>query len=152
VRLRVSEGFEGGGPTLRGFQYRQFRGDTSVEGHAEYHLPVAGFLGVRLRALGCYDTMALWFRDRDSVPTAGGAFRSDRPDGTLRTFVPAVNAAGVAGPPLRGWTAHTGTTRSAWGCACTWRTSTSRWWEWTWAWAWRAARRRSMFSVGSLTP
>jgi outer membrane protein assembly factor BamA len=54
---------EAGGAQMRGFLYRQFRGDTDVRLTAEYILPLFTIKGFSLRAVGFYDSNLTWFRD-----------------------------------------------------------------------------------------
>ncbi len=57
-----------GGPNLRGYLYQQFRGDSQLAGHAEYHLPLFSIGSLDFRGLAFYDVQALWFRDIPSGP------------------------------------------------------------------------------------
>jgi outer membrane protein assembly factor BamA len=78
---------EAGGPQLRGFIVRQYRGDTDVRLTLEYIVPLFTVWGVALRAIGFYDTNLTWFRDipDQSSPSArlvrrGNNFRDFLPD------------------------------------------------------------------------
>lgn len=80
-----------GGPTLRGFLYQQFRGDTQLAGRVEYHFPLFSIASLDFRALGFYDAAAIWFRDLppvENIVTQVGDpnvyFRRNTPD--QRTF------------------------------------------------------------------
>jgi outer membrane protein assembly factor BamA len=103
--LPFTEEFEGGGGgVLRGFNYREFRGDTAAEAHAEYYIPLFWAWQMAFRGLLFYDTQALWFRNIDtSMKTLGGTYRVDHPDGSYRTFLPEVDEAGNAHPPESGF-------------------------------------------------
>ncbi|MCY1047723.1 BamA/TamA family outer membrane protein [Corallococcus sp. bb12-1] len=52
-----------GGNTLRGFQYRQFRGDTRLTFTAEYHFPLFSIKSLAFRGVGFSDTGVIAFRD-----------------------------------------------------------------------------------------
>src|SRR3954447_11526277 len=70
-----------GGPNLRGYLYQQFRGDSQLQAHVEYHFPLFSIGSLDFRALGFYDIQAIWFRDMP-LPTSSTemyAFR-DTPD------------------------------------------------------------------------
>ncbi len=85
---------EAGGPELRGYLLRQFRGDTSLHFTTEYIVPLFTVLGVSLRAVGFFDTNLTWFRGlpAQSAPLSrvvdqGKAFRAflpDTPSGVVR--------------------------------------------------------------------
>ena len=79
-----------GGPNLRGYLYQQFRGDSQLQAHVEYHFPLFSIGSLDFRALGFYDIQAIWFRDMPSPSSATGqyAFR-DTPD--QRSFLVDVN-------------------------------------------------------------
>jgi outer membrane protein assembly factor BamA len=101
--LPFTEELEAGGGGLRGFNYREFRGDTSIEGHAEYYIPFFWAWSVAFRGLLFYDTQAIWFRNIDtSMPTPGGTYLVPHPEGTYRTFLPEVGPAGNLRPPSSG--------------------------------------------------
>ncbi len=55
-----------GGGNLRGYLGQQFRGDTQLNARAEYHFPLFSIGSLDFRALGFYDSAAIWFR---SLPT-----------------------------------------------------------------------------------
>jgi outer membrane protein assembly factor BamA len=79
---------EAGGPTMRGFIVRQYRGDTSVRLTLEYIVPLFTVWGVALRAIGFYDTNLTWFR---TLPTQEGAPNARflyRGTGNFRSFLP----------------------------------------------------------------
>jgi outer membrane protein assembly factor BamA len=63
----------GGGPSLRGYLFQQFRGDTGVYGKAEYHFPLFSIRSLDFRALAFYDVAAVWFRE-DPPTMMNGAF------------------------------------------------------------------------------
>jgi outer membrane protein assembly factor BamA len=86
---------EAGGPQLRGFIVRQYRGDTSVRATLEYIVPLFTIWGLSFRAIAFYDTNLTWFRDippQDAGPNArlirrGNNFRDflpDTPSGVVR--------------------------------------------------------------------
>jgi outer membrane protein assembly factor BamA len=86
---------EAGGPQLRGFIVRQYRGDTAVRLTLEYILPLFTVWGLSFRAIAFYDTNLTWFRDippQEGGPTArlvrrGNNFRDflpDTPSGVVR--------------------------------------------------------------------
>ncbi|RKH13312.1 polymerase [Corallococcus sp. CA053C] len=52
-----------GGNTLRGFQYRQFRGDTRLTFTAEYHFPLFTIKSLAFRGVGFSDTGVIAFRE-----------------------------------------------------------------------------------------
>lgn len=70
-----------GGPNLRGYLYQQFRGDSQLQAHVEYHFPLFSIGALDFRALGFYDIQAIWFRDMPSPSSGNGmyVFR-DTPD------------------------------------------------------------------------
>jgi outer membrane protein insertion porin family len=55
--------FTAGGPNLRGYLFQQYRGDTQISGKLEYHFPLFSVGSLDFRALGFYDSSALWFRE-----------------------------------------------------------------------------------------
>ncbi|WP_370645147.1 BamA/TamA family outer membrane protein [Corallococcus sp. EGB] len=55
-----------GGNTLRGFQYRQFRGDTRLTFTAEYHFPLFKVKSLAFRGVGFSDSGAIAWRDLPS--------------------------------------------------------------------------------------
>ncbi len=55
-----------GGNTLRGFQYRQFRGDTRLTFTAEYHFPLFKVKSLAFRGVGFSDTGAIAWRELPS--------------------------------------------------------------------------------------
>jgi outer membrane protein insertion porin family len=79
---------EAGGPQMRGFIVRQYRGDTAVRLTLEYIVPLFTVWGVALRAIGFYDTNLTWFRDipsQDGGPDARFIRRGTR---NFRAFLP----------------------------------------------------------------
>ena len=52
-----------GGEGLRGYLGQQFRGDTQVGGHVEYHFPLFSIGSLDFRALGFYDVATIWSRN-----------------------------------------------------------------------------------------
>src|SRR5262245_846354 len=76
-----TEEFEAGGSGLRGFNYREFRGDTSFDGHIEYYIPFFWAYSMAFRGLVFYDSQAVWFRNIDaSMVTPGGTYMVVHPD------------------------------------------------------------------------
>jgi outer membrane protein assembly factor BamA len=85
---------ETGGALMRGFLFRQYRGDTDVRATLEYILPLFTVLGLSVRAIGFYDTNLTWFRDLPSQTgpltrfvVRGDGFRDylpDTPSGVVR--------------------------------------------------------------------
>jgi outer membrane protein assembly factor BamA len=72
-----------GGPNDRGYLYQQFRGDSQLAAHAEYHFPLFSISALDFRALGFYDVNAIWFRD---LPPGNGMYVTrNTPD--QRTFL-----------------------------------------------------------------
>jgi len=57
-----------GGPNLRGYLFQQFRGDSQLQAHAEYHFPLFSISSLDFRALTFYDAQAIWWR---SLPPQG---------------------------------------------------------------------------------
>jgi len=51
-----------GGGGLRGYLVQQFRGDSQLGGRAEYHFPLFSIGPLDFRALGFYDSVAIWNR------------------------------------------------------------------------------------------
>src|SRR5262249_33428998 len=94
--------FEGGGPGLRGFTYRQFRGDTMAAAQAEYVAPLFKVWKVDVRGALFYDTMLLWFREINGTLTPGGTYRVTPSGGSYRTFLPEVDAQGGVHAPTGG--------------------------------------------------
>ena len=85
-----TEEWEGGGVLLRGFQLRQFRGDSALDGHIEHFFPIAWMFShrVALRGVVFFDSMAIWFRDLGSaVPRPDGTYLVRHGDGSFRDFV-----------------------------------------------------------------
>jgi outer membrane protein assembly factor BamA len=67
-----------GGPNLRGYLFQQFRGDSQLQAHGEYHFPLFSIGSLDFRALGFYDAQALWWR---SLPMGAGQYAiRDTPD------------------------------------------------------------------------
>jgi outer membrane protein assembly factor BamA len=87
---------ETGGQQMRGFLYRQFRGDTSLRFTVEYLLPLFTIKGFSLRLIAFYDTNLTFFRSLPNqdpqnplsrVVHRGGGFRAylpDTPSGVVR--------------------------------------------------------------------
>lgn len=73
-----------GGSSLRGYLVQQYRGDTQLNGRAEYHFPLFSIGSLDFRALGFYDSAAIWFRD---LPELQGSYLA-RTNGDFRTFNP----------------------------------------------------------------
>jgi outer membrane protein insertion porin family len=65
---------ETGGATMRGFLYRQFRGDTDARASLEYLLPLFTISGFSLRMVAFYDTNLTWFRDLPPQTSPGARF------------------------------------------------------------------------------
>jgi hypothetical protein len=78
-----------GGPNLRGYLYQQFRGDSQLQGHVEYHFPLFSISSLDFRALAFYDAQAIWFRDLPPNTTGGQYATRDTPD--MRTFLVDMN-------------------------------------------------------------
>jgi outer membrane protein insertion porin family len=103
--LPFTEELEGGGSGLRGFNYREFRGDTSFDGHIEYYIPIVWAWSMAVRGLVFWDSQAMWWnnlKDSDFVAQPNGTYRVTHPDGTFRDFLPEIDGAGVAHPPRTG--------------------------------------------------
>jgi outer membrane protein assembly factor BamA len=80
---------ETGGQLMRGFIYRQFRGDTDVRATLEYHVPLFEVWGLKTRMLGFYDTNLTWFRDLPPPNAASGPLgRFVVRDHGFRDFLP----------------------------------------------------------------
>jgi len=77
-----------GGPNLRGYLYQQFRGDSQIQAHVEYHFPLFSIGSLDFRALGFYDIQAIWFRN---LPPAGNEMYAVRGTPDQRTFLVDVN-------------------------------------------------------------
>lgn len=85
---------DAGGAELRGYLYRQFRGDTSFRATVEYIVPVFTVGGFSLRAIAFFDTNLTWFRHlpnhvpgQPRIEARGNSFRSylpDTPSGVVR--------------------------------------------------------------------
>jgi outer membrane protein insertion porin family len=69
-----------GGPNLRGYLYQQFRGDSQLQGHLEYHFPLFSLGSLDFRALGFYDIQAIWFRDLPPVTGTSNYVVRNTPD------------------------------------------------------------------------
>lgn len=72
-----------GGTDLRGFNYRQFRGDTRIAGSVEYHFPLFGIGPLAFRGLAFYDAALTFFR---SIPEGG--VKVDASGQVIRRFLP----------------------------------------------------------------
>jgi outer membrane protein insertion porin family len=73
-----------GGPNLRGYLFQQFRGDSQLQAHAEYHFPLFSISSLDFRALAFYDVQALWWR---SLPPVGAGVYTPRDTPDQRTFL-----------------------------------------------------------------
>jgi outer membrane protein assembly factor BamA len=82
----------GGGSTLHGYLFQQFRGDSTVFANVEYHFPLFSIGSLDFRALGFYDVAAVWFREKPELfptaPDAMGNVYAQRQTRDLRTFSP----------------------------------------------------------------
>src|SRR5262245_24843345 len=86
-----------GGPNDRGYLFQQFRGDSQLGAHAEYHFPLFSISALDFRALGFYDINAIWFRD---LPPGIGMYATrNTPD--QRTFL--IDQANGGYPPGGGF-------------------------------------------------
>jgi outer membrane protein insertion porin family len=89
-----------GGNNLRGYLYREFRGDTRFAASAEYHFPLFKIEPVAIRGVAFYDGAMIYFRDipldRTRVDYTGQVVRRYLPDAiggpSLKNFG---NGAGV---------------------------------------------------------
>lgn len=72
-----------GGNNLRGYEYREFRGDTRFAGTAEYHFPLFKIDALAVRGVAFYDTALIYFR---SVPA--DLVRVDSSGFTVRRYLP----------------------------------------------------------------
>src|SRR5262249_62262523 len=98
--LPFTEEMEAGGGGLRGFNYREFRGDTSIDGHIEYYIPIVWAWNVAVRGLVFWDSQAMWWSNLGPLlMLPNGTYRVNHPDGTFRDFLPEVDSAGTPGPP-----------------------------------------------------
>ena len=80
-----------GGNGLRGYLVQQFRGDTALGGHVEYHFPLFSVGSLDVRGLGFYDMAAVWNRSLPTTQTPSGyLIRTE----DLRTFDPRYVALG----------------------------------------------------------
>ena len=100
-----------GGPNLRGYLYQQFRGDSQMAAHAEYHFPLFSISSLDFRGLAFYDVQAIWFRN---LPRGVRHVRHPRharpahlPRGPADGYPPGADSSSTA----------TFTRRSAAGCA-----------------------------------
>src|SRR4051812_30015299 len=73
-----------GGPSLRGYLFQQFRGDSQVAAHAEYHFPLFSISSLDFRAQVFYDAQAIWFRN---LPPVGPGTYTARDTPDRRTFL-----------------------------------------------------------------
>ena len=73
-----------GGPNLRGYLFQQFRGDSQVAAHGEYHFPLFSISSLDFRALVFYDAQAIWFRN---LPPVGVGVYTPRDTPDRRTFL-----------------------------------------------------------------
>jgi outer membrane protein assembly factor BamA len=81
-----------GGNNLRGYLYREFRGDTRFAGSAEYHFPIFKVEPVAIRGVAFYDAAMIYFRDIPANLT-----RVDYTGRVIRRYLPDE----VAGPSLK---------------------------------------------------
>ncbi|HEY7374933.1 MAG TPA: BamA/TamA family outer membrane protein [Polyangia bacterium] len=77
-----------GGPNLRGYLFQQFRGDSQLQAHGEYHFPLFSISSLDFRALAFYDVQAIWWRELPPVGTDQYSIR-DTPD--ARSFLVDMN-------------------------------------------------------------
>jgi outer membrane protein assembly factor BamA len=77
-----------GGSNLRGYLFQQFRGDTQFAAKAEYHFPLFSIGSLDFRALGFYDTSAVWFRENPTTMPVTDGMNTYNQRGTVdaRTF------------------------------------------------------------------
>ena len=104
LRLRASAhlGFDtpfhaelvAGGNNLRGFLYREFRGDTRFAGSGEYHFPLFKIDPIAIRGVAFYDTALTYFRD---IPP--DLVRVDYSGHVVRRYLPDQ----LGGPKLHDW-------------------------------------------------
>jgi outer membrane protein insertion porin family len=73
-----------GGPSLRGYLFQQFRGDSQASAHAEYHFPLFSISSLDFRALVFYDVQAIWFRN---LPPVGAGVYTIRDTPDQRSFL-----------------------------------------------------------------
>src|SRR3954447_5636506 len=73
-----------GGPSLRGYLFQQFRGDSQLAAHAEYHFPLFSISSLDFRALVFYDVQAIWFRN---LPPVGPGVYTIRDTPDQRSFL-----------------------------------------------------------------
>jgi outer membrane protein assembly factor BamA len=57
--------YSAGGPLLRGYRHRQFRGDFRAGGTLEYSVPLFSIWSLSFRMLGFYDTTYIGFHDQE---------------------------------------------------------------------------------------
>jgi outer membrane protein assembly factor BamA len=78
---------ETGGTNMRGYLYRQYRGDTDARATLEYMLPLVEVKGIAMRLVAFYDTNLTWFR---SLPNQadGPLARFVQRDQSFRDFLP----------------------------------------------------------------
>jgi len=81
-----------GGNSLRGFLYREFRGDTRFAASAEYHFPIFKIEPLAVRGVAFYDGAMIYFRDIPADFT-----RVDYSGQVIRRYLPGE----VSGPSLR---------------------------------------------------
>jgi hypothetical protein len=77
-----------GGPNLRGYLFQQFRGDSQLQAHGEYHFPLFSISSLDFRALAFYDAQAIWWRD---LPPTGIMQYSIRDTPDHRAFLVDMN-------------------------------------------------------------
>lgn len=74
-----------GGTNLRGYVYQQFRGDTQIATHLEYHFPLFSIKQLDFRGLVFHDAGALWYRQLPPIDPTTGTYEL-RDDG--RQYLP----------------------------------------------------------------
>ena len=110
--LPFTEEYDAGGSGLRGFNYREFRGDTSIDAHLQYYIPFFWAWNVAVRGLLFWDSQAIWWnnlKNSDFVqyisPSTNmwtGTYRVTHPDGTFRDFLPEIDRNGAVRAPELG--------------------------------------------------
>lgn len=60
-----------GGLNLRGYVYKQYRGDTQGSGQLELHFPLFSIKALEFRGLMFYDAAAVWFRESPEIYGVG---------------------------------------------------------------------------------
>ena len=88
--LPFQQEFTAGGPTLRGYENKEFRGDIRAGGNVEYSIPIFTLRGVAVRGLAFVDSSYISFTDNLDDNT----FRNYLPHHGRRGLAPFRNAAG----------------------------------------------------------